>query len=303
MPRLGSVLKPNIKRERVRREYRKQIGVFEETYLAAVNGVVRIPGGKMWVHDLAGADINGNATYGAPYQLRIKPGASIDPRPNWKVNVVTIRGIKYIESMNFDELERIGYDPHQTNPLDPSLKFSLVEHLQNLQSFPNGNATVRVMPSIYRKADGMYGIFGTIAEDILNGNVPGADMQVVVCLWLQSDNTIAVTVSSEETADTDLKLDPTTALTLINECAAAAPAGSLGIWSYIIWDDTTALTNKNKFHDLRGIVGVGGGSDSADFPIDVTTTVTIATNTQKVVDEYTIGTGGSVEIDGRLTVI
>jgi hypothetical protein len=263
MPRLNNLLRPNIKRDKVRREYRKQIGVFGEAYLASVNGVVRIPGGKMWVHDLAGADSNGNATYGAPYQLRIKPGASIDPRPNLKVNVVTIRGIKYIESMNFDELERMGYDPHQTNALDPSLKFSLVEHLQNLQSFPNGNATVRVMPSIYRKADGTYGIFATIDEDILTGNIPSADTQVVVCLWLQSDNTIVVTVSSEETANTDLKLDTVTALTLINECAAAAPVGSVGIWSYIIWYDTTALTNKNKFHDLRGIVGGGANASGA----------------------------------------
>lgn len=301
MPKLNNLLKPNIKRDKVRREYRKQIGVFEETYLAAVNGVVRIPGGKMWVHDLAGADSNGNATYGAPYQLRIKPGASIDPRPNWKVNVVTIRGIKYIESMNFDELERIGYEPHQTNPLDPSLKFSLIEHLQNLQSFPNGNATVRVMPSIYRKADGTYGIFATIDEDILTGNVPSADTQVVVCLWLQSDNTIAVTVSSEETVDTDLKLDTATALTLINECAAAAPVGSVGIWSYIIWYDTVALTLKNKFHDLRGMVGSGGGS--SDFPIDITSPITIATNTQKVVSDYEISAGGSLTIDGKLTVI
>jgi hypothetical protein len=301
MPKLNNLLRPNIKRDKVRREYRKQIGVFEETYLASVNGVVRIPGGKMWVHDLAGADSNGNATYGAPYQLRIKPGASIDPRPNWKVNVVTIRGIKYIESMNFDELERIGYEPHQTNPLDPSLKFSLIEHLQNLQSFPNGNATVRVMPSMYRKADGTYGIFGTIDEDILTGNVPSTDMQVVVCLWLQSDNTLAVTVSSEETADTDLKLDTATALTLINECAAAAPVGALGIWSYIIWFDTTALTNKNKFHDLRGIVGVGGSTKG--FPNPVTTAYQIANGYQEMFKGSLVITTGSLDIQGELIIL
>lgn len=294
MPRLSSVLKPNIKREKIRREYRKQIGVFEETYLAVVNGATRIPGGKMWVHDLAGADANGDATYGAPYQLRIKPGASIDPRPNWKVNVVTIRGVKYIESMNFDEMERAGYEPHQTNPLDPSLKFSLIEHLQNLQSFPNGNATVRVMPSIYRKADGTYGLFATIDEDILTGNVPSADTQVVACLWLQSDNTIAVTVSSEETVDTDLKLDTATALTLINECAAAAPAGSFGIWSYIIWSDTTALTIKNKFHDLRGIVGAAANNE---WEVTLTANKTLSANKQIVLDTITVPTGITLTIE------
>jgi hypothetical protein len=274
MPRLSNLLRPSIKRDKVRREYRKQIGVFEETYLAAVNGAVRIPGGKYWVHDLKGADTNGNATYGQEYQLPLKPGASIDPRPNWKVNTIWIRGVRYIESMDFDELKRIGYDPHQTNPLDPSLKFSLIEHLQNLQSFPNGNATVRVMPSIYRKADGTYGLFATMDEDILTGNVPSANTQVVVCLWLQNESTIAVTVSSEETANTDLKQDTVTALTLINECAAAAPFGMTQQHSPI-------KTNSMIYAGLsaRRIVAI------ADSPIRLTIPAQSRTNISKL---YTI---------------
>lgn len=266
MPRLHSTLRPSLKRDMVRRSLKQQLGVLEETYLALVNGVVRIPGGKMWVHDLAGADANGDATYGAPYQLRIKPGATIDPRPNWKVNVITIRGIKYIESMNFDELEHIGYEPHQTNLLDPSLQFKLIEQLQDLQSFPNGNATVRVMPGIYRKSDGTYGAIGATDGqdiDVLTGNVPIADTQVIACLWLdESDNSFVVTVSSEETIDTNLRQDYTTALGLINECAAAAPSGAIGITSYIIQYDTTALYGVNKHKDLRGIIHGTAGSTS-----------------------------------------
>jgi hypothetical protein len=252
------VIREPLKLQRLRRNYRQQQGVYRKTYLAAVNGrVLGTKLGHLWVHDAASADGSGNVTYGAPYQLPIKPGASIAHRPNWKVNVVTIEGDEFIESMDVNEMLRANFDPHQTNPLDPSLQFKLIENLQNLQAFPNGDATVRVMPSIYRKADGTYDIFATIDTDILTGNVPSADNQVVVCLWLKTDNTIEVTVSSEEPASTNLKLDPTTALTLINECAAAATVGALGIWSFIIWDDTTAITGINKFHDLRGIVGSG----------------------------------------------
>lgn len=302
MARIGNVLKPNIKRDRVRREYRKQQGAYRETYLAAVNGAVRVANGRFWVHDLASADAAGNNAYGAPYQLPIFPGAMIDPRPNWKVNVTTFKGQEYIHSMDYDDMIRADYDPHQTNLLDPSRNFKLIEHLQNLQSFPNNNETVRVMPSIYRKTDGSYDIYANLGEDILTGNVPSTDNQVVVCLWLQSDNTITVTVSSEETVDTDLKLDTVTAMTLINECAAAAPVGAIGIWSYIIWSDTVTLTNKNKFHDLRGIVG-SGASSRKGFPNPVTTAYQIANGYQEMFKGNLVITTGSLDIQGELVIL
>lgn len=296
------VIREPLSLQRLRRKYRQQQGTYRKTFLAAVNGsVIGTKAGHLWVHDAASADNSGNVTYGSPYQLPIKPGAVIAHRPNWKVTVITIGDDEFIESMDFNEMIRAGFDPHQTNQLDPSLQFRLIENLQNLQAFPNGDATVRIMPSIYRKADGTYAIFKALDVDILTGNVPSAGNQVVVCIWLKTDNTTEVTVSSEEPVSTLLKLDTATALTLINECAAAASVGAIGVWSFIIYDTTTAIVATNKFHDMRGIVGQGGGN--ADFPISVTSTVTIAANTQKVVDTYTIESGGSVVIDGRLTVI
>lgn len=306
MPGLRNILRASIKRDRLRREFHRQQGNFRETFLAAVNGSIKgTRPGYLWVHDLASADAGGNATYGPSYQLPRDTNAIVQLRPNWKVEVVTRNGVEYIRGMSFAELERIGYDPHQTNPLDDSLQFKLIEHLQNLQSFPNGDETVRVMPSIYRKSDGTYAIFGQMDVDILTGNVPAdVDDQVVVCLWLvEATNTITMTTSTEIAQSTNLKLDTTTALTLINECADAAPAGSLGITAYILFGGDATVTSKNKFHDLRGIVGLGGGLNSGLFPIDITSPITIPANRQRVESTYTISSGGSLTIDGKLTIV
>lgn len=292
MIRYRNTLRPSLKRDRSRRAVRKQRGGFRETYLAVVNNSIKgTRPGYLWVHDLAGADENGDATYGPVYQLPRDTNAIIQLRPNWKVEVISKNGVEYISGMAFGELERIGYDPHQTNPLDPSLQFKLIEHLQNLQSFPNGDATVRVMPGIYRKSDGTYDVFAAIDIDILTGFLPALeDDQVVVCLWLdEATNTITVTGSTEISQDTNLKLDPVAAMTYINECADAAPPGAIGIWSYIIFGDDTTITAKNKFHDLRGIVGAGGGGSGGDGPLDITTT-TIRHNTRTLVFEDTTGT-------------
>lgn len=282
--RVRRVIREPLQLQRLRRGYRKQQGTYRKTYLAAVNGsVLGTKAGHLWVHDAASADISGNVTHGPAYQLPIKSGAAIAHRPNWKVNVITIDGNEYIESMDFDELVRANFDPHQTNALDPSLHYPLIETLQNLQAFPNDNATVRIMPSIYRKADGTYSIFKAIDVDILTGNVPSSGNQVVACIWLKTDNTAEVTVSSEEPVSTLLKVDPTTALTLINECASAASAGAMGIWSFILYDDTTAITGTNKFHDLRGIVGIGGTSG-----FGASTTKTLASDTFDAGDDRNI---------------
>lgn len=284
------VIREPLPLQRLRRKYRQQQGTYRKTFLAAVNGsVLGTKVGHLWVHDAASANSLGNVTYGAPYQLPIKPGATIAHRPNWRVNVVSIEGVEYIESMDFEEMVRANFDPHQTNQLDPSLQYPLIENLQNLQAFPNGNATIRIMPGIYRKADGTFAIFKAIDVDILTGNVPSAGNQVVVCVWLKTDNTTEVTVSSEEPVSTLLKQDTTTALTLINECAAAATAGAMGIWSFIVYDTTTAITGANKFHDLRGIVGMGGTSSSSGTSgFGASTTKTLSSDTFAAGDDRNI---------------
>jgi len=111
-----------------------------------------------------------------------------------------------------------------------------------------------------RKPDGTYGYYsGTTADttiDIVTGNVPGtATDQRLVCLWLDpSDGSITSTASSTTSTSTDLKLSPSDAFPLINECLETAPDNSIGLQAFIIFGDTDNITIANRFHDLRGIV-------------------------------------------------
>jgi len=264
MPRqLKHVIREPLKLQRLRRKYKQRSGEIGSTYLAKVSGAVYgSKSGHFYVHDPSGVDSAGNTTYGAVYQLPILPGATIDPRPNMKVETVVLDGTRYIARMAFSDLLSMGYDPHQTNRLDPRIKYILIEHLSNLQSFPDGSGlTVRVMPTIYRKSNGQYEFYTGETGIDLSSYIPSTDMQVVVCLWLDvGSNSISTTGSSELSRDTILKEDPSLAMPYINECKDSAPAGSIGVTAYILFDDTTAITVLNKFHDLRGLIGTGGGA-------------------------------------------
>lgn len=249
------VIREPLKLQRLRRNYRQQQGTFRETYLAVVSGSIRgTKPGYLWVHDAASADANGNVTYGAPYQLRIKPGAFIDLRPNWKVNVVTIKGIEYIESMNFEEMERAGYNPLQTNLGDPSRQALLLENIVNLQSKPKNNNNVQVAPGLYEKANGTFGIFsGESALDILTAYTPvTADYSLIACVWLDTyTNELSVTVSSEFAQSATIRYTPTEALPYMNEAAANRTSDAIGIKCYLVNDDTTTMDITTMFHDLR----------------------------------------------------
>ncbi len=66
MPRPGDTARKPIRLQRTKRAYSKTQAEYRETYMAVVNGAMRVSDGY-WVHDIASADANGNAKYGAPY--------------------------------------------------------------------------------------------------------------------------------------------------------------------------------------------------------------------------------------------
>lgn len=277
MSKLRQVLRPNPRLQKAQRDIRKQLGTYKSTFLARVDGVVRLPNGIFWVHDASGVDENGNTTYGAPRKMPMLPGAAIIPRPNTRVDVVTVNGVDYIARTNAQELERMGIDAHQSNTLDPAAQFKVLDWITNLQGYKTpGVATTHVIGSIYRKADGTYDVFRSNGGyDFVTANIPSTDMQCVVCQWLNTDtNTISATASSEISRDVDLKNGENIAdtIAMINECVATAPTNSIGVNAWRIYDDTTisTLNDTNKLADLRGIIGVGstsggggGGSSTA----------------------------------------
>lgn len=271
MAKTRYVVRPQPRLQKLQRDIRKQFGTYKSTYLAKVSGAVRLPGGLFWVHDATGTDANGNTIYGAPRKMPMLPGAAIFPRPNTKVDVVTIHGIDYIARTNSHELERMGVETHQSNTLDPSAQYKALDWIINLQAFKTpGASSAHIIGSIYKKSDGEYAVFPTTGGyDFVTANIPATDTQVVVCQWVNTDtNAVAVTVSSEVSRDTDLKHadNLATTISLINECVAAAPTNHIGVNAWRIYDDTTIATldDNNKLADLRGIVGTGGGLSDFD---------------------------------------
>lgn len=269
MAKTRYLVRPQPRLQKLQRDIRKQFGTYKSTYLAKVDGAVRLPGGYFWVHDATGVDANGNTTYGAPRKLLMLPGAAIFPRPNTKVDVVTIHGVDYIARTNSHELERMGVDPHQSNTLDPVVQYKALDFIINLQAFKTpGASSTHIVGSVYKKPDGYYDVLPTTGGyDFVTANVPSTDNQVVVCQWVNTDdNTVSATVSSEVSRDTDLKHadNLSTVLTLINECVDTAPTNHIGVNAWRIYDDTTiaTLSDNNKLADLRGIIGAGGSGAS-----------------------------------------
>lgn len=257
MPRIRNNIPLRLNLQRVRREFRGQQGTYRTTFLAAVNGAVRVPGGFFWVHDLASADSSGNATYGAPYQLPIEPGAAIDPKPDFAVRVIKINGQEYVHGMSPGELQRAGYDAHQTNVLDPSRKYVALAQISDMQAFPRGDDTVRVEPVLYEKQDGTYAIYSAGAMspyiDLLTAYTPAdEDDSTIVCVWLDThDNVAASTQSSEFERSPTIIYTPSEALPFINEAAVLRPADAMGVRCFLVNGDSTVLDMTSAFHDLR----------------------------------------------------
>lgn len=289
------VIREPLKLQRLRRGYRQQQGVFRETYLAVVNGSIRgTEPGYLWVHDAASADATDNVTYGTPYQLPRDPNAVIDLRPNWKVRVATIRGEEYIISMDFHEMIRAGYNPHQTNLLDPSRQMLLLENIINLQSMPRGDATVQVAPGLYEKPDGTFGIFQGGTIDMLTDYTPvTADNSLIALVWLDTyTNTLSISASSEFAQSATITYTPTEALPYINEAAVARPPDAIGVKCYIVNDDTSVMDVTRMFHDLRPFLH---SNDDQGFPYR-------DTRNYRVWDDHYIKGTGCTFVDHTLTV-
>lgn len=256
--KLGRIIKQPPRLQALSRSWRSQQGEYRAVYLASVNGSTRVQGGMVWVHDLASGDANGNATYGAPYQLPIYPGAAVDTtKANFRLNLITYKGREYVFGMDFDDMVSAGYEPHQTNPIDPSRKYVQLAQIADLLSLPLGDDTVRIEPGLYEKQDGTYAIHTASAAspyvDILTEYVPAdEDDSTIVCLWLDTyTNTVSTTQSSEFAQSATILFTPSEALTYINEAAADRPPDAIGIRCYLVNGDTTVMNMTTLFHDLR----------------------------------------------------
>ena len=258
--------------QRARQQYQRQTGNGRTLEIAVKNGTMYTTDGRLYVR-VPGGFSNGTTTVrNAPFPMRVQPGINLVVQQSRKV----VTGIGYdgreeVKGNHSEDLRQAGINPRQLNGNDPSARYKPISLLLDLQSFPTGgDSTVKVFPGIYRKSNGRFGIFqGEEDIEILSGNKPSvATDQVVVALWLNIDsNTITTTSSSTLSQSIDLKLNPATAITYINECAVSAPSNAIGIRSYIVGGDDTTISETNMFHDLRGILGAGASGATSLEPV------------------------------------
>lgn len=100
--------------------------------------------------------------------------------------------------------------------------------------------------------------------------IPAAGAHRVVCVFLKTDNTLELVGSTAKSI-----VDPLTYSADIQECLDNATAGSLPVWAWILKDDQSAITDADKWLDLRNLVndplGVGGSfaPDDSEYIIRV----------------------------------
>lgn len=260
---------------RGRQSLNNQLGYAYQAVITTRNGSISEPGGRIYVRRLGGYRDGELGVENPPFPVLPPNGNNVILRAGRLVNIAkNAKGRDYIKNNDQDDLIAANINPRQTNYSDPSAKYKTFEHLTNLNSFAEGGTSnVQIMPGIYRKTDGTFGTFsGDGSYDILTSFKPAtSDTRVVVCLWLDpSDGSLTATGSSEFSQNTDIKTDPATGLTYINECVASAPDGAIGLWSWIVNSDDTVISVTNKYRDLRGIVAGGGVSLDDLLDADIT---------------------------------
>lgn len=74
------------------------------------------------------------------------------------------------------------------------------------------------------------------------------------------------------------------------------------LWGIPVKDGTTTL-DTNTFVDLRPWLTSPSSGGGAAFPIEITSAFSVGSNEQYVVGPYTIGSGGSLNLAGRIIII
>lgn len=170
-------------------------------------------------------------------------------------------------------LATAGINPQTLNPLDAVIQnpikttdfppFLCVRHGDTV-NFP---LTVVVYVPPVANADGTV-ILPTILQADLSSFVPAADLRCFAVVFWLDDNTLEVQSSTPVSM-----LDPLTNADL-EECIAAATAGAIPIWAWILQDAQTELSaDPAKNLDMRQFINMataGGGSGITQLTGDVT---------------------------------
>lgn len=174
---------------------------------------------------------------------------------------------------------------------------------------PTGNGLeITIGRVTYPKLDGTIGIYES--EDVfdLADSVTGLvanQARWVVIYILRSDGTAHI---FDATAITGTLNYTTHVENAVSECLDSEPDA----YPYEVVKIRAGITTFGTYKALQGRspntkdfvrLGVMGAMGGGLFPIDITSPITIPANRQRVESTYTISSGGSLTIDGKLTIV
>lgn len=295
--------------QQARRKVRARIVPFKAV-MGDENGNPYGDNGFYWVRRLDKADANGQATTGAPFQVRAG-NTLIVPRGGRVVWVGQgLDGHLTVQGFDHDDLTDAGIDARAAQPNDPYRQWIRFKDLQNFRALPlatggEPSMKVQVRQLFYYTEDGQMTRYdGTSASTHvdLTSYVPAADLQRYVVLWLRtydplSSGDIQVTQS---TAISSI----TTALSFtdLQECAASADPDTIPIQAFRLANAQTTLKLDDTVDtDLRQLVNM---PHIWGFPSVITRKERIRANRQQVTANTVSITTGSLQFieNGCLTV-
>lgn len=276
----------------------------EKWEMVLVNGNFRDSNGYYYVRKLGGSDNGATSIRNRPIALPCRN--NLIEGDGRVVNVITdFNGKREIIGNDLEDLKQAQVNTTQLNQASRVTRYRTFELLSNLQSFPNGqDGKVIIHPGRYEKSTGKVGIYqGETEFDILTSYKPAtAGKQHIVALWIDEETgQTAVSTSNEFDPSLDLQNNPTIAETYMNQVMDNAPYRRVGITSYLVNEDDTALTEENKFHDLRPIVR--GYAPQIGYPDPVAYEwVVPKQHTVLVKSGLKIDTSGTIKLNSGSTV-
>jgi hypothetical protein len=295
--------------QRARRQVRARIVPFK-AILGDANNNPYGDSGFYWVRRLDRADVNGQATTAAPFQVRAG-SAIIVPRGGRVVWVGQgLDGHLTVLGFDHEDLQSVGIDARSAQPNDPYRQWLRFKDLQNFRALPvaTGNVPslkVQVRQLFYYTEDGQLTRYNGTNDSThvdLTSDVPADELQRYVILWLRTYDPdalgdIQVTASTPIDSINDvLEFDD------LQECQLAADPDTIPIQAFRLADAQTTLKLSDTVDtDLRQLVNM---PHIWGFYRDILRKQRIRDNRQVVASGAVSVTTGSLDIygDGELVV-
>lgn len=244
----------NIRVEEFSRQIKRKLGLV--TYPATLgdaSGVIYEPGKPGYVR------VRYRTAAGLSLPPVVRMRAVLPPDPDTAVLVgYDKQGELAVIEGDFDGLLAQGVNPMVMNAADRNVygytaSSSINIALSHAVSTPDTASTDVAVRSWIYVLDGTWYYFPGERVD-LSVSIPAAGLHCLAGLYLKTDQTIEVLVSTDKDLLDPLGLDD------VQEIETAKTAGSIPIWFWALGDGQTTITDADSFLDGRQFINVSSGA-------------------------------------------